>query len=420
MKTLLVIGYVWPEPNSSAAGSRMMQLIQSFQAMDYQVHYASPAQASDHAIDFASQHITPHAIKVNNSSFDSLCRELEPDAVLFDRFMMEEQFSWRVEKVCPNALRVLDTEDLHCLRFTRQRLAKGNQDVVDTVDLQQLMQDERCVRELAAIYRCDITLMISQFEMTLLQDSLAVPADLLHYTPFMLTEDQCQMNTTEFQQRQHFVSIGNFRHEPNWDAVLQLKQVIWPLIRRSLPKAELHIYGAYPPKKATQLHNPKQGFLVKGWCENAQEMVSQARVLLAPLRFGAGLKGKIIEAAQCGTPAVTTSIGIEGISDTQEKNHAVVHDDFAHFAQAAIELYSNQDTWQQRHGQCTEVLSKFKQADHQQSLVNRLNQLSSQLVQHRLQNIVGTILRHHSMKSTQYMSQWIESKNQLAKLRKSD
>lgn len=416
MKTLLVIGYVWPEPNSSAAGSRMMQLMQSFQAMDFHVHYASPAQASDHAIDFQTHGITAHSIQVNDSRFDDLCSELNPDAVMFDRFMMEEQFSWRVEKTCPDALRILDTEDLHCLRFTRQRLAKANQDVISDVSLQQLMQDERCVRELAAIYRCDITLMISQFEITLLQDSLAVPADLLHYVPFMLAEDQCQVNTTEFEQRQHFVSVGNFRHEPNWDAVLQLKQVIWPLIRQSLPKAELHIYGAYPPKKATQLHNPKQGFLVKGWCENAQEVVSQARVLLAPLRFGAGLKGKIIEAAQCGTPAVTTTIGIEGVTNTQENSHAVVLDDFAHFAQAAIELYSNQDAWQQRHGQCAEVLTKFKQADHQQSLVNRLNQLSSQLFQHRLQNIVGTMLRHHSMKSTQYMSQWIESKNQLAKL----
>lgn len=66
------------------------------------------------------------------------------------------------------------------------------------------------------------------------------------------------------------------------------------MIRKQLPKAELHIYGAYPPPKATQLHQPKEGFLVKGWAEDAAEVVKHARVLLAPLPFGAGLKVSLL------------------------------------------------------------------------------------------------------------------------------
>jgi hypothetical protein len=133
MKKLLVIGYVWPEPNSSAAGSRMLQLIESFQADGYQVTYASPAQASEHAINFQAAHITAVNIELNNSSFDEFIVKLDPNVVMFDRFMMEEQFAWRVEKHCPHALRVLDTEDLHCLRFARQALAKGNSIVIRNV-----------------------------------------------------------------------------------------------------------------------------------------------------------------------------------------------------------------------------------------------------------------------------------------------
>ena len=111
MKTLLVIGYVWPEPNSSAAGSRMLQLISSMQHDGYDVTYASPAQSSDHAIDFDAFNIRPVSIELNCSSFDDFIQQLNPSAVLFDRYMMEEQFGWRVEKFCPEAVRLLGTED---------------------------------------------------------------------------------------------------------------------------------------------------------------------------------------------------------------------------------------------------------------------------------------------------------------------
>ena len=112
MKRLLVIGYVWPEPKSSAAGSRMLQLIECFQQAGFAVTYASPAAPSEHAIDYAAFNITPATIELNSASFDEFVSTLQPDAVMFDRFMMEEQFGWRVEKHCPNALRILDSEDL--------------------------------------------------------------------------------------------------------------------------------------------------------------------------------------------------------------------------------------------------------------------------------------------------------------------
>lgn len=419
MKTLLVIGYVWPEPNSSAAGSRMLQLISSMQHDGYDVTYASPAQSSDHAIDFDAFNIRPVSIELNCSSFDDFIQQLNPSAVLFDRYMMEEQFGWRVEKFCPEALRLLDTEDLHCLRFARQALAKGNENVIQDVPLEHLMSDY-AKREIAAILRCDLSIMISEYEMTLLTQVFNVPSHILAYVPFMLELKPNDALPT-FSERQHFVSIGNFRHEPNWDAVLMLKKHIWPLIRKQLPKAQLHIYGAYPPKKATQLHNEKQGFLVKGWCEDAFEVLQNAKILLAPLRFGAGLKGKMLDAAQCGLPAITTSIGAEGLYDetnmtsTHEQATCFAINDFNEFSQRAVVLHENEDTWNTLHGNCQDWLkARFDKTVFEAALLKHIHDISEHLMQHRLKNFTGSMLRHHSMKSTQYMSQWIEAKNKLA------
>jgi len=413
MKTLLVIGYVWPEPKSSAAGSRMMQLLSCFQRAGYQIHYSSPAESSSHAEDLLALGIESTTIELNSSSFDEFIEELQPNAVMFDRFMMEEQFGWRVEKVCPKALRILDTEDLHSLRHARHQAHKSGAEISDVVKVSnEFLYSELAQREIASIYRCDLSLMISQAEMSILTDRFGVPSNIIHYIPFVRPVNAYPTADKPFEERQHFVSIGNFRHEPNWDAVRFLKEAIWPEIRKQLPTAELHVYGAYPPKKATQLHNDKQGFLVKGWAPDAFEVVNQARVLLAPLRFGAGLKGKLVDAAECGTPSVTTSIGAEGMYDDNQP--CLIADSIAEFAQQAVSLYEDETLWRSLHQQCAGFIpERFEETDHQNQFVKRLNALESTIDQHRLENFTGAMLRHHTMKSTKYMSQWIEAKNKL-------
>ncbi len=405
---ILVIGYVWPEPNSSAAGSRMMQLLTSFRDQHWNVTFASPAQQSDHMANLDELDIQSVSIELNNSSFDEFIQNLVPDAVMFDRFMMEEQFGWRVEKHAPDALRLLNTEDLHSLRQARHHAVKQNKEF-DILD----MHNQHTVREIASIFRSDLTLMISDKEVELLKTHFHVPETQLYVLPFMLTleKDVERQQSTPFESRKNFISIGNFRHAPNWDAVLQLKTEIWPLIRKSLPQAEMHIYGAYPPPKATQLHNPKQGFHIKGWAENAKSVVQQARVLLAPLRFGAGIKGKLVEAMEMGTPSITTIIGAEAMHNHLPWNGKIVDDPMV-FAEEAIALYQNKAQWvtYQQNGY-TILDEKFDRKTLEPAFIKKLMQHKKELVAMRKQHFMSMMLRHHSLKSTQYMSQWIEAKN---------
>ncbi len=405
MKKVLVIGYVWPEPNSSAAGYHILSILRLLKQQDWHVEFSTPSQPTDHMIDLAEEGITSQSITLNCDSFDSYISEYQPDIVLFDRFMMEEQFGWRVEKNCPNALKILDTEDLQCLRQARQQANKSNREMI-----QADLFSELAKREIAAIYRCDLSLIISSFEMELLVDTFKVDARLLHYLPFMIDLAKCPTNTTSFSDRQHFMTIGNFRHAPNWDAVLYLQE-IWPLIRKKIPDAELHIYGAYPPPKATALNNPKTGFLIKGWAEDALTTMEQYRLCLAPLRFGAGIKGKLVDAMISQTPSITTSVGSEGMHG-QELWPGMIMDDVTEFADAAVKLYNNEQEWlrAQQNGN-TLLRERYDRSKLGTQLISKITEIEEDLDQHRLNNFTGEMLKHHSMKSTQYMSQWIAAKN---------
>ncbi|MEX3776317.1 glycosyltransferase [Pseudomonas sp. MYb118] len=419
---ILVIGYVWPEPKSSAAGGYVMQLLNTFLQQGWEVTFSSPAGAGEHQEDLTALGIREVPIELNNESFDVFVRELAPDIVLFEQFMMEEQFGWRVEKHCPDALRVLATQDLQSLRHARHQRLKDRLNASDDdndfselfapalrEEFELMAETDLAKREIAALYRCDLNLMISDVEIELLVEQFKVPRSLLHECPLMV--EPPSVPAAPFASRAHFLSIGNFRHAPNWDAVLWLKSTVWPLIRQQLPGAQLHIYGAYTPPKATALHNAAQGFHVMNWAEDALQVMTAARVLLAPLRFGAGIKGKIIDAMLCGTPNVTTPIGAEGMQGASGWPGAVTCTAQA-FADQAVRLYNDEARWLDAQAQGQALLSeRYRQAVHGPALIERLLDCRRNLAQLRRDNFTGSMLRHHQHKSTQYMAQWIEAKN---------
>lgn len=403
---VLIIGYVWPEPDSSAAGSRMVQLIRLFLSQGWAVTFASAAATSPHMADIEAMGVRKVRIALNCSSFDDFVVGLAPDLVVFDRFMIEEQFGWRVAQHCPEALRILDTEDLHCLRDARHKaLRAGQQDV----SAQQL-NSELAMREVAAILRCDLSLIISSYEHELLQRHYGVAAELLWHLPFML-QPVARDAFKPFDEREGFISIGNFRHAPNWDAVLYMKNTIWPLIRALNSDVQLAVYGAYPPPKATQLHNPREGFHVIGWVDDAFAVMSRARVCLAPLRFGAGLKGKLVDAMSSGTPSVTTGVGAEAMQGELPWGGAVC-DDPESFARNAVNLYRDWEAWHAAQRNGTAIINEYYDGVALgKSLLQRIAVLRGSLARHRLGNFIGAMLQHHTLQSTRYMAQWIEAKN---------
>jgi glycosyltransferase involved in cell wall biosynthesis len=408
-KSILIIGTVWVEPNSSAAGSRMLQLIELFQNQNYKVTFASTAQKSEKAANLTFLQVDEVAIELNATSFDDFISNLKPTMVLFDRFMTEEQFGWRVAENCPNALRILDTEDLHFLRKVRHQQLKKREEFTN----EALLKSNDTKREIASILRCDLSLIISTYEMDLLKSVFKIDENILYYLPFLFNKiDEHHSNKWKsFEEREHFVFIGNFFHKPNVDAVLTLKNAIWNEIREYLPNAEIHIYGAYVNQQIQELHNKKEGFIINGFAENSKEVIENARVLLAPLRFGAGIKGKLTEAMLCGTPSVTTEIGSEGMCERFPWPGSV-EDNFSDFALMSAELYRNKDMWQNAQETGVDIINfVYDKEKLSPVFIHRILEIQQNLENHRTQNFLGSLLQHQTLQATKFMSKWIEAKN---------
>ncbi|MBE5320437.1 glycosyltransferase family 4 protein [Pedobacter sp. MR2016-19] len=405
VKKLLIIGLVWPEPTSSAAGTRMIQLVDLFLNKDYEITFTSAASKSDFSYDFTQTPVIEQQIKLNDESFNSFLKTLNPEIVMFDRFMVEEQYGWRVQQECPNALRILDTEDLHCLRNARQQSDKKKQ-VLDLLS-------DTAKREIASILRCDLSLIISEVEMDILKNQFKIDASLIYYLPFLEKEINQQVieKWIPFEDRADFVFIGNFLHEPNWNTVQVLKTKVWPKLRKKLPGANLNIFGSYASQKVLQLDNKGEKFLIKGRALDARETIAKHRILLAPIQFGAGVKGKFIDAMQVGTPSVTTSVGAEAMKGDLDWNGST-EDDLELFIEESVKLYQDKNAWQVAQQNGIQIINQRYSAKYfADQFIKEIERLASDLTTHRQNNFFGQILNHHTVLSTKYMSLWIEEKN---------
>ncbi|RZL30343.1 MAG: glycosyltransferase, partial [Pedobacter sp.] len=266
-------------------------------------------------------------------------------------------------------------------------------------------------REIASILRCDLSLIISEVEMKILEETFKVDSSLLYYLPFLEKEITAEMvqNWIPFEERTDFVFIGNFLHEPNFNTVQNLKTKVWPLLRKKLPNASMNIYGAYTSPKVLQLENKNEKFFVKGRALNAKETIAKHKILFAPIQFGAGVKGKFIDAMQVGTPSITTSVGAEAMRGDLDWN-GFIEDDLEISVKKAVELYENKTIWLLAQQNGVRIINeRYSSLHFAEKFITVIEKLD--LEKHRQENFIGQILNHHTTQSTKYMSLWIEEKN---------
>jgi glycosyltransferase involved in cell wall biosynthesis len=150
----------------------------------------------------------------------------------------------------------------------------------------------------------------------------------------------------DFEKREGLLFVGGFAHPPNADAVLWFAREIFPLIREQIP-VNFYIVGSKVTDEIKALEQPDNGIIVKGFVteEELASLYASCRIVVVPLRYGAGVKGKVIEALYYGAPVVTTSIGAEGIPEADQV--MVVRDEPGTFAEEVVALYNDPDSLRQ-------------------------------------------------------------------------
>lgn len=407
MKTAVFFVYVWPEPVSSAAGVRTLDVMRWLQAEGWQIWALSPSKENRFSAELESLGVRVRTCPANDDSADDVLRGLRPDLVVFDRFVMEEQFGWKTRQHWPFAVQLIDTQDMHSLRRAREKLVDASWE--DREIPADLSGSEDFLRELAALYRADGALVVSSFEWKLLTERFLFPHERLLCLPLAAS---ASAELPDFSARRGVAFLGNFRHPPNLDGVRWLWRELWPELRRRLPALELHLYGAYPPAEISALDR-KQGVRAHGPVTDHRAALRSHRVLLAPLRFGAGIKGKNLEAWACGTVVAGTPIAFEGMADPERDGAGVMFRDAREFVAGVARAHDEQDYWQstQRAG-----FARLE-ADFAPGLLRaRLNEFvavrSKTLRQSgRAGDPIGGMLRLAQHNSTKYFSRWITEKN---------
>jgi len=252
--------------------------------------------------------------------------------------------------------------DLYYLRMARKYELDGKNE-----NLEQMHKWEKI--ENSIVRSADVSYFFSDFEVKELKNKL--PNAELKSIPLFLFDDQKEYrveNSIDFDKRQGLLFVGGFMHMPNVDAVMWFIKDVLPIIRASLPDTKFNVVGSNPTKEILKLNSDEVNILGEISDEDLQGQYRANRIVVAPLRYGAGVKGKILESIDWGVPVVTTKIGAEGIYEA-EKILAIAQDP-QQFAQLVIQLYSNFNLWSERVAKGSSLLREYYTNDNARAILS--------------------------------------------------
>jgi glycosyltransferase involved in cell wall biosynthesis len=251
------------------------------------------------------------------------------DVVILSRARFAAKYLAVTRAANPRPFVIFDTVDLHHLR--EERLAELTRDPL----VAQHAAELRAI-ELSVMRASDMAWVTSTHEADLLRRSDA--SLRLEVVPNV---HEIRRNVPGFGSREDLLFIGGFRHPPNEDAVLYFVHEILPLVRQEIPDVKLKIVGSHMPASIRALAS--QSVEVLGFVRNVEPIFDAVRLSVAPLRYGAGVKGKITQSLAWGVPVVTTPVGAEGIS--VDEDHIVVASTAQEFARRLVTVYQDEQTW---------------------------------------------------------------------------
>ncbi len=254
---------------------------------------------------------------------------------------------------------IYNCADFHYLRELRQYKVEK-----DKAQLKKAREIKKT--EFYLFGKSDTVLTYSDHEKFILSKKL--PAKDVHVMPIFFYDESFPLGAGRgFEERKDILFVGGFAHIPNVDAMIWFVRHVYSLIRRKIPDVVLNIVGSNPPETILKLR--ADGVNITGFVsdEELARYYETSRVVVAPIRFGAGVKGKIIEAVAYGVPVVSTTTGMEGIRDAD--GTALVADREDLFARSVIELHEDRRQWNALHDRQVEYANKYLGFDYAEQFV---------------------------------------------------
>lgn len=357
---VLVIEACMVTPDHDAGSVRMMAILEIMTSLRCKVTFV--ADNLEHRQPYVAQ-LQQRGIEVLHHPFVRSITDLlskrgsEFDIIVISRHYIAVKHIDAVRAFAPKALVVFDTVDLHFLRSERQAELEGNA-------LARASARAKRDEELTLIRKADVTLVVSTFEQSLLAE-LAPEARVLVLSLIHDLHPQGE----PFAEREGLVFIGGFQHPPNTDAVLWYAEEVLPYVRRLLPSVTTYIVGSKVPPNIRAL--AADDFVVTGYVPDVTSYFTGCRVSISPLRYGAGVKGKINQAMSYGLPVVATTPSIEGMFLSPEQD-VLVADDPKAFAEAIARVYHDEALWERLSAGGRENIRAHFSRDVARSAITRL------------------------------------------------
>ncbi|HKP03524.1 MAG TPA: glycosyltransferase [Chthoniobacterales bacterium] len=321
-------------PDQDSGSVRMLKLLTILQDLGFHVTFAP----------YNAQHLSPYTERMQELGIECL---YDPFFVNFEAFFAQRKQAFdviilsraetaaKVMPACrtyaPSTPIIFDTVDLHFVRQQREAELTGDKTVHEVAGETQLM-------ELKLAAECDAVLVVSPDEKEILAERL--PRQRIEIVSNI---HETKATIPPYHARRDFLFIGGFEHTPNVDAMLWFVGRIMPLIRKQLPQAIFHIVGSKMPEAVRTL--ACDDVLAHGYVENVDAFFETCLLSVAPLRWGAGVKGKINQSMSFGVPVVSTTIGVEGMHLTHGEN-VLVADTAADFAKEVVRLHRDAQLWE--------------------------------------------------------------------------
>jgi GT2 family glycosyltransferase len=339
---ILVIDALTPDPTRDAGSVQVVNIMRLLRSMGWRVTFmADNRQTPPDGITMLGRYGVETLCKPQSPSLMSwLMREgADLDAVLLCRYYVADTNLPLFRRLAPRAKVLFDTEDLHFIREERTAMHLGSATLS-----RQAATSRR--RELDLVRRADVTLVVSPVEQKLLLET--IPGAKVLLLPNM---HEVRGSIRPFAERNGLVFVGGCGHPPNEDAIRWLTGKIWPVVHAKRPDLVLHLVGDMPDHLRQEFSG--DGIVIHGRVPDLEPWMQGSRVALAPLRIGAGVKGKVNTAMSHGLPVVASSVAAEGMG-LQDGVNALLADEPSRFAEAAIELHDDQVLWERLSAASTE------------------------------------------------------------------